>query len=170
MSGRPTDHRPWYREPMVWLMMALPAAAVIAGLSTVVIAVRASGDDAIPESVRRTAQMQEADLAADHQAAKRHLLARLQLTRSTGAVQVTLTGDAISEDRLELHLIHATDGAKDASAVLVRSGDSWLGRIDAPLSQAWALTLATENDAWRLQGRLPVDRDRVLLEPALTGK
>src|SRR3546814_11862504 len=67
--------------------LALPAAAVVAGLSTVVIAVRASGDDAIPESIRRTAQMQEADLAADQQALQRHLRASVQLTRSTGAVQ-----------------------------------------------------------------------------------
>src|SRR3546814_12127144 len=87
MSGQPTSTRPWYREPMVWLMLALPAAAVVAGLSTVVIAVRASGDDAIPESIRRTAQMQEADLAADQQALQRHLCASVQLTRSTGAVQ-----------------------------------------------------------------------------------
>lgn len=170
MSAQPASTRPWYREPMVWLMLALPAAAVVAGLSTVVIAVRASGDDAIPESIRRTAQMQEADLAADRQAQQRHLRASVQLTRSTGAVQVNLTGDAVREDRLELRLIHATDGAHDAVAVLVRSGDAWLGRVDAPLNHTWALVLAAENDAWRLQGRLPVDQDRVLLEPALAGE
>lgn len=170
MSDQPTGTRPWYREPMVWLMMALPAAAVVAGLSTVAIAVRASGDDVIPESVRRTAQMQEADLAADRHALLRHLRASVLLTRSTGAVQIMVTGDAVREDRLELHLIHATDGAHDAVAVVVRSGDVWLGRVDAPLDHAWALSLVAENDAWRLQGRLPVDQDRVLLEPALAGE
>jgi len=170
MTRHANDTRPWYREPMVWLMLALPAAAVVAGLSTVVIALRASGDDAVPESVRRTAQMQVADLAADQQAAQRRLRAQLRITRSTGAVQVSVTGDTVLDDRLELQLIHPTDGARDAQATLVRSGEVWLGRIDAPLDRSWALALAAENDAWRLQGRLPIGQDRVPLEPALAGE
>lgn len=170
MSPRPNDTRPWYREPMVWLMMALPAAAVVAGLSTLAIAVRSSGDDAVPESVRRTAQVQEADLAADRQAANRQLRAQLQVTRDTGAVQVSITGDAIADDRVELHFVHATDGARDAVAILVRSGTVWLGRVEAPLDRPWALTLSASDGGWRLQGRLPSGQDRALLEPALAGE
>jgi hypothetical protein len=34
--------RPWYREPMVLLVIALPAAAVVAGVATLVLA--AGGD------------------------------------------------------------------------------------------------------------------------------
>src|SRR3546814_4704889 len=83
MSGQPTSTRPWYREPMVWLMLALPAAAVVAGLSTVVIAVRASGDDAIPESIRRTAPMQEAAIAPDQPTLQRHPLAPVPVPRRT---------------------------------------------------------------------------------------
>ncbi|MDP1696682.1 MAG: FixH family protein [Xanthomonadaceae bacterium] len=162
--------RPWYREPMVWLMIALPAAVVIAGLSTVVIAVRASGDDAVPESVRRTAQMQVVDLAADQQAARRKLRAHVQVTRSTGAVQVSVSGDNVADNRLQLRFIHATDGAHDALAMLVRSGDGWLGRVDAPLDHPWALILSADDDAWRLQGHLPTEHDSALLEPALAGE
>lgn len=162
--------RPWYREPMVWLMLALPAAAVIAGLTTVAIAVRASGDDAVPESVRRTAQMQVADLAADRQAAQRMLRALMQVTRSTGAVRVSVRGDTANDERLELRFIHATDGTQDARATLVRSGDVWLGRIDAPLDRSWALILAAADGAWRLQGSLPIEQDSVALEPALAGE
>jgi hypothetical protein len=43
MQDRPeaTDadrSRPWYAEPMLWLVVTIPALAVVAGLSTVVIA------------------------------------------------------------------------------------------------------------------------------------
>ncbi|PIQ38200.1 MAG: hypothetical protein COW59_03090 [Lysobacterales bacterium CG17_big_fil_post_rev_8_21_14_2_50_64_11] len=162
--------RPWQREPMVWLMMALPAAAVVAGLTTVAIAVRASGDDAVPESVRRTAQIQVADLAADQQAARRKLRAQLQLTRSTGAVQVAMLGSALADDRLDLRFIHTTDGAQDMRTTLVRSGDVWLGRSNAAMDRPWSLSLSGETDAWRLQGSLPVGQDSVLLEPALAGE
>lgn len=170
MTAGSERKRPWHREPMVWLMLALPAAAVIAGLTTVAIAVRASGDDAVPESVRRTAQMQVADLAADRQAAQRMLYAQVQVTRSTGAVQVAVRGGTENDNRLELRFIHATDGALDATAVLVRSGDVWLGRTDAPLDRPWALILTAAGGAWRLQGSLPIGQDSVSLEPALAGE
>jgi hypothetical protein len=35
-----TDTKPWWKYPMVWLIIAGPAAVVIAGLVTLVIAVR----------------------------------------------------------------------------------------------------------------------------------
>lgn len=35
---RPAPERPWYREPMLWLVIALPAAAVIGCVATVLIA------------------------------------------------------------------------------------------------------------------------------------
>lgn len=170
MSENAIDKRPWYREPMVWLMIALPAAAVVAGLSTVAIAVRASGDDAVPESVRRTAQIQVADLAADQQAARRKLRAQLQVTRSTGAVQVAMHGNAVSDAYLDLRFVHATDGARDARVRLVRSGELWVGRVETPLDRAWALILAANDESWRLHGVLPVDQGSVWLEPALAGE
>ena len=45
----PAPHRPAWREPMVWLVTALPAAVLVAGISTLVIAIRAGGDDALPD-------------------------------------------------------------------------------------------------------------------------
>lgn len=170
MNPSSNDNRAWYREPMVWLMLALPAAAVVAGLSTVAIAVRASGNDAVPESVRRTAQIQIADLAADRQAAQRRLRAFVYVTRDTGAVRVSVTGNTVTDARLQLRFIHATDGSQDAHATLVRTGDAWLGRIDAPIDRAWAVVLSAEDDNWRLQGSLPPGQDRVLLEPALASE
>lgn len=57
--NRPTPDptRPWYREPMVWLVLALPAAAVIGSLATVLISLRADGADAAPAEVRRCVQV-----------------------------------------------------------------------------------------------------------------
>lgn len=170
MSRNEIDKRPWYREPMVWMMIALPAAAVIAGLSTVAIAVRASGDDAVPESVRRTAQVQVADLAAHQQAAQRQLRARLQVNQDTGALQLTMSGDAITDGRILLRFVHPIDGKHDQESPLVRSGEVWLGRTEVSLNQPWALTLLAVDDSWRLQGRLPRGQDLVELEPALNGE
>lgn len=36
----PTVSRPWWREPMMWLVVGGPALVVVAGLATAVIALR----------------------------------------------------------------------------------------------------------------------------------
>ena len=53
---------PW-REPMVWLLVAIPALAVFASVALLVAADRTSGNnDLVPDNVRRTGQAQVADL------------------------------------------------------------------------------------------------------------
>ncbi len=39
-------NRPWYREPMVWLVIGIPLAAVIGGLVTLGLAIR-GGDTVV---------------------------------------------------------------------------------------------------------------------------
>lgn len=160
--------RPWYREPMVWLMIAFPLSAVIAGLSTVAIAVRAGGADAVPEAVRRTAQVQIADLAADQRALALGLSASVELDVGTDAVRVTLIGDAEPPLRLQLTAVHPTTAAADAALPLVRQGDVFLGRFAADRGHDWKLVLAPDDGAWRLIGRLPAGVMRARLHPALT--
>jgi hypothetical protein len=38
MKKMPTDTRPWYREPWPWVAIAIPGAAVIMGITTLVLA------------------------------------------------------------------------------------------------------------------------------------
>ena len=38
--GSAPPGRPWYREPMVWLVISIPLAAVIGGLVTLGLAIR----------------------------------------------------------------------------------------------------------------------------------
>jgi hypothetical protein len=39
-KSNPIEQRPWYREPMVWLMIAIPGLTVPAGLITLMLALR----------------------------------------------------------------------------------------------------------------------------------
>ena len=66
--------QPASREPMLFLVIALPAAAVAAGIATLVLAMGGAGD-AGDARVRRVAQTQTADLAPDLAAARRGLRA-----------------------------------------------------------------------------------------------
>ena len=52
-----TSHRPFWREPMVWLVFGLPLFAVVASLLLVFAAVRSSGNDALVEPAQQTAPL-----------------------------------------------------------------------------------------------------------------
>ena len=61
---------PWWRFPMVWLVMAGPAAVVVAGLATYWIAAR-DADPIITESRTATASSLPAQQARNHAATAR---------------------------------------------------------------------------------------------------
>lgn len=161
--------RAW-REPMLWLVWGLPAAVVLAGFGTLAIAVRAGGADAVAADVRRTAQVQVEDFAADRAAAQRGLHGRVALDRATGALRVTLAGrfDA-RQPHLQLMLQHPTRAAADVQLSLVRQGDSWFGRVPGSARHAWWLTLQPEHAGWRLAGRLDAGADAADLRPRVEG-
>ena len=47
------ERRPWWREPMVWLVIGGPAVVVVAGITTAVIAIR--GADPVLDTRQPTA-------------------------------------------------------------------------------------------------------------------
>lgn len=40
MKRKPTDPQPWYRYPMVWMVIGGPLLVVVASVSTAVVAIR----------------------------------------------------------------------------------------------------------------------------------
>lgn len=161
--------RPWYREPMMALVLGLPLMSVIAGFSLLGIAINAGGADAIPQEVRRTGKAQVGDIAADARAQALGLRAQLRVDRSTGAVALDfLEGDVPDESQLELRLIHPTAAASDITVPMVRHNAGYVGRLEATRRHDWQVVLAPADHDWRLIARLAADADDVRLHPALT--
>jgi len=157
--------RPWYREPMLALVIGLPASAVVAGIATLVLA---AGGDSGDARVRRVAQTQTADLAPDHAAARLALAADLVLD-GNGAVTLRFEDPAPKETALRLELRHGTDAGRDCGARLVHAGDGvFVGRLEATRATgAYNAELAPEDGGWRLVGRLEAQSPRARLEAAL---
>lgn len=162
-----SPRRAW-REPLVWLVWGLPALVVVAGFATLAIAIRAGGADAVPAEVRRTAQIQVEDLAADRVALDIALRGELAVAPGTGAVALTLASrDAIRETRLRLRLSHPSRADDDLELLLTRGGEAWHGRLPATASHAWNLDLAPLDARWRLAGRLEPGQAGATLRPRL---
>lgn len=157
--------RPWYREPMLALVIGLPAAAVVAGFTTLGLAL---GGDSGDHRVRRVAQTQTADLAPDHAAARLALGAGLVLD-DTGAVALRFGDPVPSESVLRLELRHSTVASRDRALRLVRAGEGlYVGRLESARAPgAYNVELAPEDVDWRLVGRLEAQSTQVRLEPAL---
>lgn len=154
---------------LLWLVVAIPLASVVAGIATVVVASRTGSTDAVIDPVRRTAQVQDSDLRADRQAARLGLAARAGVDAGTGAVRLVLQGAPDGTGPLRLVLAHPVRRSADLELDLVPAGDgTWLGRIaGVDLGHDWNLLLAPPDGAWRLVGRLAAGSDGFELAAAL---
>lgn len=161
-----TDSRPAWREPMVWLLCALPLAAVVAGIAMVFVAGGAGSTDAVAEPVRRTAQVQVADLGPDAQAARLGL--RAVVRHAATFVEVLPAGGTFDRDRpLRLALRHPTRAALDRDLTLAPTALGWRAQVAFDVGHAWNLELAAPDGRWRLYGRLPAGQHAALVRPAL---
>jgi uncharacterized protein len=158
--------RRWYREPMVWLMLALPASAVIAGVVTLQIAGRARWDASL-DPVTRVAQVQTIDRAPDERAAVRGLAGSLRIDRANGAVVVTPVGEFAAR-AVVLQFAHVADATHDRDVTLVAgpNGD-FAGQVELARG-AYELTLSPADASFRLRGRLAARVDAAVLAPSVT--
>ena len=165
MAGKvmATNRSPW-REPMVWLVVALPAASIVAGIVLLVLAGGPGSSDVVPDEVRRTAQVQVADLGPDERAQALGLSAVVRSGDGIVAV-LPVAGRFDRNAPLRLQLRHPARADLDRSVALVPDADGWHGaaRIDA--SHDWNVQLQSGDGRWRLQGRLPRGQRAAYLQP-----
>jgi hypothetical protein len=165
----PARQSPW-RNPMVWLMVGFPLAAVVAGLATLFIAIDAGGSDAIPDDVRRTAQIQTVELGPDERAAAGKLSAVFSVQEATVDVLVA-TGDFDRKRPLRLSLQHPVEAAQDIALTLQPNDrGGWSAAHALAVDHAWRLQLSDAAGSWRLLARLPAGQRGVLLRPSLGGE
>lgn len=158
-----------WREPMVWLVAALPIASVIAGVSLLVIAVRSGGADTVADPVQRTAQIQVSDLAPDERAQQLRLTAIVRV--GTGLVEVLpVTGAFDHGAPLRIALRHPMLASADREVLLQPTELGWRGRIDLDGTHDWNLQVTTDDGQWRLRGRLPKGQLAAHLKPAVESR
>lgn len=158
-------HR-WYQEPLMWLVVAIPALTVPAGLATWYLAATTGHADPVADPVRRVAQVQTADLAADAEAARRGLAATLHVA-ADGLVAVELGTAVAPGDVLLLSLRHPTEAGRDHTAVLAGDGRHYRARLAVDPAVRWDVVLAEGSGRWRLVGRGSADAGTIALVPAL---
>lgn len=143
---------PHQRNPTLWLVVALPAAAVIASFVSLALAVR-SGDKPLPAFYHAEGASQDADQARVDAAARAGVSVTLSRDAASGICVATVTG--ASPARLRVAFTHDSDPGADLQLDLIRDGDAWRARCPAvPNAAHWWVEITDSAGAWMLRDRI----------------
>jgi len=161
------------RNPVMWLVIGLPILSIVAGVGLVVVALESGGDDAVIDTVQRTAQIQTTELGPDERAQSMKLSAVLHVdARGIELLPVGggfSNGDVPRNAPLKIVLSHPSDATLDRTVELRPSELGWHADLDLPLDHDWLLQLTPADTQWRLRGRLIAGQGAAHLGPALAG-
>ena len=137
---------PWYRSPWPWLLMAGPAAVLVAGAATTWIAF-ASADGLVAEDYYKQGLGINRRLAREDAARTLGLHASLRLHES--GIEVVLKGAA--PEALFVHLAHATRAGHDVRLRLVLSAEGTYRAELPPLPAGrWRAAIEDARGTWRI--------------------
>ena len=167
MPGRTPRASPWYREPLVWLVLAIPAAAVLAGAVMLVLA-NATWDGLVADDYYRRGMEINRSLARDAEAARLGLEAVVSFP-APGVVKARLTGQdpataMAAGTRLDLRFAHAGRAGADVAVSMTRdTAGTWHGALPPLPPGKWYVELG--NDEWRLAApaRIPASGAEIVL-------
>lgn len=160
---------PWYREPWPWLLMAGPAAVVVAGIATLWIAVVSSDGLVVDDYYKQGLAINQA-LQRDELAAQRGY--RAEAAFSDGGRRVALRMNAaagvVVPDALQLRIVHPTRAGRDVLVLLRRDSNGVHAGASPELTAGrWILMLEDTQATWRLTGQVTVPvAGAVTLKPA----
>jgi hypothetical protein len=157
---------PWNKEPMVWLLIALPTLAVIGSILTIWIAA-SKPDPLVSEEFKKEGMAVEQIADRERRAAELAATARLHF--GADSVEIVLSGHVGTPiNSLRLSLIHPSEADLDRVLTLTRGADAhYRGTLPMALSGKRKLVLEPDDAAWRLTGQLAFPyAGELLLAPA----
>ncbi len=145
------DDGPWYRQRWPWLLMAGPAAVLVAGAVTTWIAFSTS-DGLVAQDYYKQGLAVNRVLEREQAAARLGIEARIELAGDRHRIVLNLSGT--QPPNLRVRFAHATRQGFDLSLGLVKVSD---GRYEAAVPQVlppgrWNVQVEAPGGAWRLAG------------------
>ncbi|MCK5386162.1 MAG: FixH family protein [Gammaproteobacteria bacterium] len=162
MSTEPDDFSPppWYKQFWPWFLMFFPATAVVAGIITIIIAVK-TDDGLVKDDYYKSGLAINQTLERKQKAHELNLSANIHWDKLTQTITLKLAGK-ISEPppRLTMQLIHATIANHDQTTTLFLAPDnkSYTGRIKTVATGSWIIILEPEEKDWRINGRVTLPK------------
>ena len=148
--------KPWYKQPLVWLVIAFPAAAVIGGISLLILSLNLDTAVVVDDYYKRGKEINRV-LTRDKKARELGIRGVSIYSSENNMISVTLAsaaGDALESEEVTLDLMHATRGGMDVSMPLsARTPGLYQASLEQSLVRGpWNVQVSTSE--WRVHGRI----------------
>jgi len=149
--------RPWFREPWVWLIIALPASAVLGGFVTIWIAV-ATDDGLVQDDYYKHGMEINRTLDRDKAALRYQLVANLTISESQNNIKISLDANDkfVTPSSIKISFLHPT--MKGHDQILLLQADAkgvYASALPSLINSHWYLQI--EADDWRLLEDIYID-------------
>ena len=157
---------PWYRQFWPWFLMALPASAVVAGITTVIIAT-SNRDNLVIDNYYKEGLAINRTLTQQQLASTMNLRATVTLMNESGKLQLQLSGSQPVENPvLKLTIAHATLAERDQVVFLNRvNTNQYTGTVKNLSSGKWHFVLEPATEEWRIEADVSLPKQSWLLTP-----
>lgn len=155
-SNTTTSPPPWYKQFWPWFLISFPAIAVVAGIATIIIAVK-SDDGLVKDDYYKAGLAINQTLELKQKAQALNLNAVVNWDTLTQIITLKLTGEMLEQPpRLTMQLAHTTRANHDQTVTLFLSPDkkSYTGKINPVKTGRWIIILEPEQRTWRINGRV----------------
>lgn len=148
------ESKPWYRYPLVWMLVIIPFSSMVMGVVMLTNAIRSFDglveDDYYKKGKQINSRLERDDYASDHD-----MMAKLTLVDNLPVIKAEIiASDMTLPASIKVRFIHPTKSGFDADAQLLKQDDNkYLGTFESRLSPGkWLLRV--ESDEFRLQRSL----------------
>ncbi|QBY05852.1 hypothetical protein E2K93_16425 [Thalassotalea sp. HSM 43] len=143
---------PWYKEPWAYLVFILPLSAVVAGITTFIIA-NTDADTVVVDDYYKKGKAINQDIRKFKLAQK--LGVRFDIKVTNDELVLKPTGIEKSFPMLNVNFYHSTLAHRDFSVKLTPDGKGWMRqRIDNDISGKWRIVVTPFDNQWKLQTTL----------------
>ena len=146
----------WYREPLVWLIIAIPLSAVVVGIIMLSLAITTYDGLVVDDYYVRGKEINRT-LYRDRRAAAIGLSARVVLDYRDSELDVLLAADAPldTSDAIDLDFLHPVTAGQDHRVRLAQiSASTFRGSLPVLTPGKWMVQLG--NATWRLAGSIRI--------------
>ena len=158
---------PWYKEPWAWLVFFLPFSAVVAGITTLIIA-NSDPDDLVVGDYYKKGKAINFQVSKVKLAQKLGMKFGLKLVDN--ALVITPTGIEKRFPLLKVNFYHPTQEERDFELSLTPDGTGdFRHNFSSPVSGKWRITLSPFDDSWKIQQQIALpqaDFIEIIPDPA----
>lgn len=152
------ENTPWYKQWMVWMVIAPPFAAVVAGIITINLAIISDDglvvDDYYKQGLGINQTLQRDQLARDMKLEASLFVENTQL-------KMRFTNDIV-EEILILSFVHPTQGQRDVVLYMTLfAKNAYQTELPNELTGNWNLLIEPKDKSWRILGRINLPKESV---------